>query len=136
MIEKKWVPSQRLTPKENRFVQFMVANPKRPFSDAAEAVYNVSNRNSANNLASHMRAKPHIIAELAKYSSTAEANLIKLANATTEFALEGGRDGAAYASVAEKTNNSVLDRLHGKATTKIEQTTQAVVLNIDLTGTV
>lgn len=132
--ETKWTPNKRLTTKENRFVFEVVNNPKQSFTESAMRSYNTTSRVSAANIAQNLRKKPHIMAELAKYSSNAEANLIKLANVSTEYAMEGGRDGAAYASVAEKTNNSILDRLHGKSTQKVESTSVAVQLNVDLSG--
>lgn len=132
--ETRWHPNQKLTRKENAFVQHVVENPKDSFTEAAFQAYNAKSRTVAANIAAHLREKPHIVAELEKYSSTAEHNLIKLANVATDYAMEGGKEGAAYAGVAERVNNSILDRLHGKAIQKSEQTTVAVQLNVDLSG--
>lgn len=132
--EKPWRPNASLTVKENMFVKHVVENPKDNYTDAAVSSYNASTRAVAAVIATQLRRKPQVMAELAKYTSTAEANLVKLANATTDYALEGGKDGAAYAGVAERVNNSILDRIHGKATQKIEQTGLAVTLNVDLSA--
>ena len=123
-----------LTRKQEAFVKELVNNPKQSATQAVKKVYDVSTENSASQIATDNLRKPQIMAELAKYSNTAEYNLIKLANKTTDYALEGGREGAMYASVAEKTNNSILDRLHGKATTKIEQRSIGMVITVDLSG--
>lgn len=132
--EKKWQPSERLTAKENAFVEHVVNNPKDSFTEAAAQSYKVKNRGVAGNIAAQLRAKPHVVAELERYSTNAEHNLIRLADAATEFAMQGDKDGAAYAGVAERTNNSILDRIHGKSTQKVEQTSLAVKLNIDLSA--
>lgn len=132
--EKKWAPSERLTPKENRFVEHVVNNPKDSFTEAAVQAYNVKSRAVAANIARQLRDKPHVVAELERYSTNAEHNLIRLADASTDFAMAGGKDGAAYAGVAERTNNSILDRIHGKSTQKSETTVVAVQLNVDLSA--
>lgn len=132
--EQAWKPNQRLTPKENAFVEHVVNHPKDSFTEAAFQAYNVKSRAVAANIARQLRDKPHIVAELERYSTNAEHNLIRLADAATDFAMEGGKDGAAYAGVAERTNNSILDRIHGKSVSKSEQTTVAVQLNVDLSS--
>ena len=132
--ELKWQPNPDLTRKQNNFVHYLVNHPKESFTEAAVQSYDTKSRINAKNIAFELSKKPAIIAELAKYSTTAETNLIKLANATTDFAMEGGKDGAAYAGVAERVNNSILDRLHGKSTQKVEQTSLAISLNIDLSS--
>lgn len=139
-LNKNTTPQQRVTPlkpltkKQQNFVQHLVNNPKQSATAAAKATYNVSSDNSASQVATDNLRKPQIHAELAKYETTAEYNLITLADATTRYALEGGRDGAQYAGVSERVNNSILDRLKGKAVQRQQIETRAVTLNIDLTG--
>jgi hypothetical protein len=132
--KRRWTPANNLTKKENNFVKYLVEHPKDSNTSAAVASYDTKNRLVAATIAKEVLQRPRVIAELAKYSSTAESNLIKLANVSTDYAMDGGKDGASYASVAEKVNNSILDRLHGKATIKTENATIAVTLNIDLAG--
>lgn len=131
--EKRWLPNNNLTRKENAFIKYTVENPKQTATEAAIQSYNTDSRRDAANIAAQLMKKPKILAELSKYSTDAEYNLVKLAKATTEYALEGGRDGAAYAAVSERVNNGILDRLHGKATQRVEASSLAVTLNIDLT---
>ena len=97
-------------------------------------VYNAKSRAVAANLASHLLKRPKVQAELSKYSNAAEVNLVTLAEVSTKYAKDGGRDGAAYAAVSERVNNSILDRVHGKATQRIEATSMAVNINVDLSG--
>lgn len=132
MQEVRWQPNPRLSEKENAFVREVLTHPKQNRTESVMKVYNTSTRQSAATLAHELKHKPHIIAELAKYSNTAETNLIQLANVSTAYARDGGKEGAMYAAVSERVNNSILDRLHGKATQKIEAHSQVVTLNIDL----
>lgn len=132
--ETPWWPNKKLTRKENMFIKHIVNNPKDSATEAAMQSYKTDNRLNAANIAVQLQKKPKIMAELAKYSTDAEGNLVKLAKATTDFALEGGKEGAAYAGVAERVNNSILDRLHGKATQRVEANSIAVTLNVDLSA--
>lgn len=91
-------------------------------------------RKTASEEASRTAKSPQVLNELIKHSSIAENTLITVMQASKDYALEGGRDGASYASVAVQSANSILDRVHGKATLRIEQQSTAVVIQIDLTG--
>lgn len=122
----------KLTRKQERFVQEIVRNPKISATAAAKAAYNTSTENSAAQIASENLRKPQVMAELAKYVSRAEYNLMVLADKSTEYAMLGGHVGAAYAGVSQSVNNSILDRIFGKATTKVEATSTSVNINIDL----
>lgn len=138
--ETKWQgqPLKPLTRKQAAFVKHLVDNPKASATAAVQATYGRNDkpvdRNTAANIASTNLSKPNILNELAKHSSNAEYTLIELMEVSKEYAKEGGRDGASYASVAVQTANSILDRVHGKATQRIEQQSTAVVIQIDLTG--
>lgn len=123
-----------LTSKQKAFISHLVNNPRDSATKAVKATYNTTTDNSASVQAHDNLSNPKIIAELSKYQSKAEYNLQLLADTTTEYALQGGRDGASYAAVATSVNNSILDRLLGKATTRIEQQSTSVNISIDLTG--
>lgn len=129
-------PVKPLTKKQKSFAIGIIENPKLSATEIAARVYNVNNRNTARSIAAENLSKPAILAELAKYSVNSELTLLRVMDYSTEYGAEGGKEGASYASVAMQTANSILDRLHGKATTKIEQTTTAVTLNIDLTNSI
>jgi len=52
--------------------------------------------------------------------------------ASTDYAMTGTKEGAMYATVAERTANSILDRLHGKATQNVNLQSTSVNINVDL----
>jgi hypothetical protein len=140
IINKENTPTtlKPLTRKQEAFVKHLVDNPKSSATQAALATYGKEGKpttiGTAQQIAHDNLSKPNIVQELQKYMSKAEYNLMILADKTTEYALLGGKDGASYAGVAERVNNSILDRLVGKAVQRQEVTTKAVTLNIDLTG--
>jgi hypothetical protein len=130
--DHKWKPNPKLTRKRNNYVKYLVNNPKSSGTEAVLASFDVTKREVAAEMAAQLKRNPLVASELAKYEATAEYNLIKLANVTTDYAMAGGKDGAAYASVAERVNNSIVDRLKGKATQVIQQNSNAVQINISL----
>lgn len=77
---------------------------------------------------------PKVLNYLAKFSDKAEQGLMEVADYSKEYGSQGGRDGASYASVASSTFNSILDRVHGKATQRTEVTSVSTNITIDLTG--
>jgi phage terminase small subunit len=127
-------PLRPLTSKQKVFTTAMIKNPKLSATAAAKLAYNVSSENSASQIATENLRKPSILAELHKHSANSELSLIRVMQYSTEYGDNGTRDGASHASNAIQAANSILDRLHGKATTRVEQTSTVVTLNIDLTG--
>ena len=125
-----------LTYKQKEFVQQLVENPKQPAYKAAEAAGYTGNNATLRAIASENLTKPNILQELEKHSNTAEIALIKLLNTSLEYSTKGNTAGASYTATGASIANSILDRLHGKATQRLETTSQAVTLNIDLTGVV
>ncbi len=121
-----------MTSKQKAFVTELVTNPKTSGTQAAiKAGYSPK---TAAVIASENLKKPQIMAYLTKFSDKAEQGLMETVEASKKFALQGGRDGAAYASTAVSGYNSILDRVHGKATQKIESKSTSVVIGIDLSG--
>lgn len=129
-------PLRPLTRKQKAFVQHLVNNPKDSATKAVQATYNVDNPRTASVVASENLAKPNVMLELSKHSATAELVLLEVMNTSKEFSQQGNTAGASYATSAITAANSILDRLHGKATIKTETKVTAVTLNIDLTGTI
>lgn len=131
-------PVRKLTRKQQAFVQYLVDNPKASGSEAVHNSYGkegeVLDDNTARAIASENLTKPNIIAELAKYSHSAEVVLVEVMQTANKHSKSGTTAGASYASVAEKTANSILDRLHGKAVQRSVNANVAVTLNVDLTG--
>lgn len=123
-----------LTRKQKAFVDYLVKHPKASATKAAKETYNVNTDNSAAIQGHENLRKPNVMLELAKHSATAENTILEVMQTSKEYSRQGNTAGASYAATAVSAANSILDRLHGKATQRVEQTTQAVVLNIDLTG--
>lgn len=132
--EARWKPSPKLTRKENAVVHHIVTNPKSSATEAVMQAYNVKRRETARVMAHELTHKPTIMAELAKYSTQAELTVLEVMEYSKEKGRYDERQGAAYANVALSAANSVLDRLHGKATQKTENATIAVTLNVDLSS--
>lgn len=141
-VEKKWSPNEKLTPKENAFVRHAVEHPKDSFTEAAMQAYNAKNRAVAGNIARQLRDKPRIIAELEKYSTEAEMVLIEAMKAEKKiYKFNPETKSNEYMGsdpdhgIRIKAADSILDRVHGKATQKTENTSLAVQINVDLSGT-
>lgn len=131
-------PVKPLTRKQKLFVKHIVDNPKASATAAAKAVYNIKDHagSTARTIAAENLAKPSILAELAKYDNTAQSVIIEVMEYSKELGRSGTAAGAAYAANARQSADSLLDRIHGKATQRTEVTSRAVTLNIDLTATV
>jgi hypothetical protein len=117
----------------------LVKNPKLSNRDAYRAAYNAENMSPAtiDTEASRTLRIPQVELALAKYSSQAEATVLEVMNYAKEYGRKqsGAKEqGAAYAAVALRAADSVLDRVHGRATQRVEQTSKSVHINIDLTG--
>lgn len=134
--EKHWVPNPKLTRKQNAFVQHLVTNPKASGTAAASAAYGKPHKpisyDTARSMAAENLAKPSIMLELSKYSGTAEITMLDVMEYSKEYGREGDKAGAAYAAVAISAAKDVLDRIHGKAVQRVQATSTAVNLNINL----
>ena len=123
-----------LTRKQKALVQHIVNNPKDSATKAYKQVYGTTSDKSASVNASRTLAKPNVLAELVKHSNTAESVLIDVLTTSQQEMRIAERDRAQWAVNARQTADSILDRIHGKATQRIEQQSTAVQINIDLTG--
>lgn len=130
--EDRWKPNPQLTRKENNFVRHIVENPRLSATSAVQSTYNAKTYNTAKHMASEIMAKPHIQAELAKYDGEAQVTVYEVMKYSKEYGREGGKEGASYAGVALSAANSLLDRIHGKATQRTENLNVAVELNVNL----
>lgn len=147
--EDKWKPSEAIkqgivkprpvrpmTRKEAAFTRELIQNPKQSATQAALKTYDTDNPVTAASIAHENLRKPQVMAELAKHSGTAEITLIEVMEKSRERMQEDKPRAVDWANTARQTADSILDRLHGKATIKTESTSLAVTLAIDLTGTV
>lgn len=119
LVQDKSLP--KLTRKQKAFVDLLIANPKMSATKAVLQTYNVSNNHSAEVVASENLSKPVIMQHLHDNASRAEQTIVNL--------LESKKEEVKLASAKD-----ILDRVHGKATQKIEQQTTGVALTIDLTS--
>lgn len=121
-IDSQPKPLPKLTRKQAAFVRQLIENPKMSGTQAALATYNVNNDVTAASVASENLRKPLILAHLEQASERAELNML-------EFMAQ--RKDPRLAFDASK---DVLDRVHGKATQRVESVSTGVSITIDLTG--
>lgn len=124
--------SIKLTRKQKAFADYIIANPKASASKAVEHTYNVIDNNTARNIASTNLAKANIQRYLDIHADKAKDTVMDIMAVSTDYAKLGGKDGASYASVALQSANSIIDRVDGKATAKVEVNTTSISFNIDL----
>jgi phage terminase small subunit len=119
ILNNKELP--KLTRKQQAFVNELITNPKQSATQAVLKTYNVKSSDVARAVGSENLAKPSIMQHLVANSSRAESVIVDL--------LEDKKSEVRLASAKD-----ILDRVHGKATQRIEQTTTGVTLTIDLTS--
>lgn len=126
-------PLRPLTRKQAAFVRHIIENPKQSATEAAQQVYMVKNRNVAKAMAGENFTKPNILNELSKYSRNAEFVITEVLEQSRKKMYEHNKEAVSWAVNARQTADSLLDRLHGKATQRTEIEQRSVSLTIDLT---
>lgn len=113
---------QPLTRKQKAFADTLLNNPKMSATKAALQTYNTTKDYVAKNIASENLTKPNIQSYLAKHDNTAQHTIVEMMNQREDkrLAFDAARD--------------IEDRVHGKATQRVEQHTTGVSLVIDLTS--
>lgn len=127
-------PLKPLTRKQAAFVQELVNNPKQSATQAVLKTYNIKNPVTAATVGTENLRKPNIMLELEKYSKNAELVLIRTMNRSEQMMMSDAGRAVDWANTARQTADSILDRLHGKATQRLESQSTTVTLNVDLTG--
>jgi hypothetical protein len=122
------VTNRPLTRKQEAFVKHLVENPKASATQAVLSTYNIDNPKTASVVAAQNLVKPSIVTELAKYNNLVENTLINTVNEYSQSDKQWER------SLAVDTSKYIHDKIHGKATQRIEQQTTGVTLTIDLTS--
>jgi hypothetical protein len=125
-------PLPKLTRKQKAFVAYLLTHPKASATEAVSETYGVSNRHSAEVVASENLRKPAILSVLNEKAEEAERTLTEVMDTAKSFSNLGNTAGANYAATSASIANSILDRLHGKAKQSIDVTSTSVNLNIDL----
>jgi len=119
---------QKLTRKQKAFVDELVNNPKQSATEAASKVYAVKERNTAGVIATENLRKPNIVMALQQHADLAEGVMIGVMQ-------DWGRaERPRQREIALNAAFHVHDKIFGKATQKIEQHTEVVRVNINLTG--
>lgn len=118
----------KLTAKQKAFADALLANPKMSGTQAAMQTYDTASTMTARALASENLAKPNIMEYLTSHAQEAEYEVFELMKRTSKMAEES----PGYASVSLAAAKDILDRVHGKATQRVETTSTAVAINIDL----
>lgn len=123
------ITNKPLTRKQTAFVKHLIEHPKDSATEAIVQTYNVTNRKTAQSLATENMSKPVIISELAKHNTNIEQIIVdKTYQLSSSEKLEEVKEGLLNARWMH-------DKINGKATQKIEQQSTKLVINIDLTGT-
>lgn len=118
---------QGLTSKQKTFADAILNNPKITGTQAAMQAYNAVSERTAQAIASENLSKPLIMEYLIDHAVAAEHTVFEVMQTSSSL-----KKDAQHASVALRAASDILDRVHGKATQKMESTSVAVSINIDL----
>lgn len=116
----------KLTGKQKAFADELINNPKQSATKAVLKTYNVNNRRTASVVASENLTKPNVLKYLDAHSTEAENVLIEVMGNARRY-----KTKPAFQRLAKDTADSILDRVHGKATTKVESTSINANLNLE-----
>ena len=125
--------ARKLTRKQKAFAKELIQNPKISNTEAAMRTYDTT-KGTARLIAHNNMKNPLVQAYLEEHSQTAQDAMMEILDNSRKFAKGGDKVGADYANVAVNVAKDIMDRVHGKATQKVEQTTQTVSISIDLSG--
>lgn len=125
---KDKVAYKPLTRKQEAFVQELLTNPKQSATKAVLKTYNVTSAKSASVVATENLAKPSIISRLGQASDLVESALV---NTVKDW---GSSDRPREREIALDSAKFIHDKVHGKATQRVEQQTTTVSVAIDLSG--
>ena len=119
----------KLTKKQQIFVNHIIENPKASATEAAAQAYNLKNRNVARAVASENLTKPSIVTALAAHNELIENTLINTVNDFKDSNKINER------ALAVDTSKYIHDKIHGKATQRVETTSVSLTFGMDLTST-
>ena len=120
-----------LTPKQKAFVQELLDNPKQSATQAVLKTYGKPGKPvtylSARNIASENLTKPNIMTKLAQYNDMVESAILQTISDWKDH------DKPRQREIAMNQAQFVHDKIHGKATQKVETRSEQVTISIDLT---
>lgn len=126
-----------LKERDAQVLEAIMTAPKRTLTKKVQEIYANEGRDisfkTASTRLSEIRKKPEVMAILHEYEEKAQRGLVEVADYSTKLGKMGGKDGAAYASVALTAHDKILDRVHGRAKQSLDVTTRSVTINMDLT---
>ena len=108
--------------KTKAFADELLSNSKLSQTEAYIRTHGTTNRRSASVSAARLLAKPSVGIYLEEHVNAARKRIVDLVN------------GASKEEVQIRAAQDILDRYYGKATQRVEQTSQGVTINIDLTS--
>jgi len=132
--DKRTIPpkDRPLTPKQKAFVQELIDNPKQSATQAVLKTYGKPDKpisyQTARSVASENLTKPNIITKLAQYNDMVESTLL----ATVQD--WGADDTPRKREIAQNAAMYIHDKVHGKATQKVETRSEQVSININMTA--
>lgn len=122
----------KLTRKQEAFVRELVENPKQSATSAVMKTYGKPDKpvsyQTARALASENLTKPSIQTELAKYTKQVEDTLYR---AVVDW---GDSDTPRKREIALDSAKFIHDKVHGKATQRVETKSEQVSININMTA--
>lgn len=119
---------RELTTKQRAFIKELVDNPKKSATQAALKAYDTDSPQVAQAIASENLSKPMIRSELAKYNGMLESALINTVDEWKDHERPRQRE------IAMDVAKYVHDKIHGKATQKVETRSESLEIHIDLTS--
>ena len=121
-----------LTKKQAAFVKELIDNPKQSATQAVLKTYGRPDKpikyNTARALASENLAKPAIRTKLAQYNDMVESTLLQTVQDW------GADDAPRKREIAQNAAMYIHDKVHGKATQKVETKSEQVSININMTA--
>jgi len=128
---KKDKKDRPLTPKQKAFVQELIDNPKQSATQAVLKTYGKPDKpisyQTARSVASQNLTKPNIKTKLAQYNDMVESAILQTIQDWKNH------DKPRQREIAMNQAQFVHDKIHGKATQKVETRSEQVTISIDLT---
>jgi hypothetical protein len=118
----------KLTRKQALFVEQIVNNPKQSGTKAAMIATNSKTVGSAKVYASRTLANANVVSHLQNASQLVEDTLI---NTVRDW---GAAENTRKREIAQQSAMYIHDKVHGKATQRVESTSTAVVISIDMSA--
>ncbi len=113
--------STKLTRKQKAFADEIINSPKQPNSDAIKKTYNVTDTNTASQMALENLRKPEILAYMNTYKDKAQEVIVDLLDDNnSRIQLDSAKD--------------ILDRTAGKAIQRTEVQSTGVTIHLDLSS--